>query len=96
MLYKSCKSWTLNAVISTKEKNITCGCLLRSKSSPLLGKIRDHNMKIFELQKKDKGSVFFPNLISSQVADSAPTYFGSVAPKSISNEKSDQEKENIY
>ena len=53
-------------------------------------------MKIFELQKKDRGFVFFPNLFSSQVADSAPTYFGSVAPKSISNEKSDQEKENIY
>ena len=53
-------------------------------------------MKIFELQKKDKGFVFFPNLISSQEVDSAPIYFGSVAPKSISNEKSDQEKENIY
>ena len=70
--------------------------MLRSKSSPLLGKIRDHKKKIFELQKKDEGFVFFPNLFSSQVADSAPTYFGSVAPKNISKEKSDQEKENIY
>ena len=61
----SSKSWTLYAVISTKEKNITCGCLLRSKSSPLLSKMRDHNMKIFELQKKDKEFVF--SLICTQV-----------------------------
>ena len=51
-------------------------------------------MKIFE-QKKDEGFVFFTNLFSRQVADSAPT-FGCVAPKNISKEKSDQEKENIY